>query len=363
MICQPLFDRALEPQVVRAALIGCGSFGAPLVTQTRPIPRLEIRVVADTDIEAARSAFLRAGADESDIAVCGSCSSALQAMEPWKRVIAEDATILMDLPVHVEVTAIRTPEAGARYDCEAIRHSKHVVLVDKEADSVVGPILKRMADRAGVVLTTDGGDQPGLLIGLVSWARALGLEVLCGGHLHECFYEPESGTITMDGHPPAAVPLEAQWAIEPIPEGESQRYAATRRRLTGLWRPYEEDGDTFAHIAVTANGTGLMPDTPVCHRPLLRLSELPEALCPTSDGGILSTRGAADLPTLLRTEEASGADGGVFIIVSNAVELSRDIMADKGLLANPAAPPCSSTGPTTCAARRQPYPSLPLWGR
>jgi predicted homoserine dehydrogenase-like protein len=139
MIYQHLFDRVKEPDVVRAALIGCGDFGAPIVTQARLIPRLEVRVVSDTNVEAAKSAFRLAGAAEHDIAVCDTPRGALRAMEAGKWVIAADAMTLMDLPLHVVVTATRVPEAGAKYAYEAIRHGKHVVMVDKEADSVVGP--------------------------------------------------------------------------------------------------------------------------------------------------------------------------------------------------------------------------------
>ena len=179
MIYQHLFDRVKEPEMVRAGLIGVGQFGTPIVTQAPIFPRLYVPVVADINVEAGRLAFQRAGAAEDDIVVCDSRASALQAMETGKHVVLEDAMLMMDLPLDVIATATRVPEAGARFAYEAIRHGKHVVMIDKEADSIVGPILKHLADRAGVIFTADDGDEPGLLMGLVSWARALGLEVLC----------------------------------------------------------------------------------------------------------------------------------------------------------------------------------------
>jgi predicted homoserine dehydrogenase-like protein len=53
-------------------------------------------------------------------------------------VVVQDAEILMDLPLHVIVTATRVPEAAARYGAQAIDHGKHLVMIDKEAESVVG---------------------------------------------------------------------------------------------------------------------------------------------------------------------------------------------------------------------------------
>jgi len=335
MIYQHLFDRVKEPAVVRAALIGSGSFGAPVATQARLLPRLDLRVIADANIAAARSAFLAAGAAEEDIAICDSPQAARRAMESGKWVVAEDGLVLMDLPLHVIVTAVGVPEAAARYAHEALRHGKHVVCVDKEADSVVGPFLKRLADRAGVVFTTDDGDQPGLVMGLVSWARALGFEVLCAGHFHELLYSPQQSTLTTSGGGRSLlIPPASRGAFEPIPEGGASHYAEARRRATADWEALQQNGDSLAHLAVTANGTGLVPDASGVHFPLARLQELPEVLCPQEDGGILHARGVVELPTVLRTEGAPSVDGGVFVIVSNADERSRQLMIAKGLMTN-----------------------------
>ncbi len=335
MIYQQLFDRVKDPESVRAALIGSGNFGTPIITQARLIPRLDLRVVADKNVKAARSAFLSIGVEEGDIAVTDSPKAALRAMEAGKWLVAEDAMVLMDLPLHVIVTATGVPEAGARYAHEAIRHGKHVVFVDKEADSVVGPILKHLADHAGVVFTTDDGDQPGLAMGMVSWARALGFEVLCGGNFHELQCSPEEDALALPWRGGSlALPPESRWALARIPEGQAPRYMEARRRLTADWEAFAQDGDSLAHMAVTANGTGLVPDTPGPHFPLARLEELPEILCTTEDGGVLHTRGAVELVTVLRTEGVPTVEGGIFVIVSNADRRSREIMIAKGLMAN-----------------------------
>jgi len=333
MIYQHLFDRVKEPETVRAGLIGVGQFGTPIVTQAPIIPRLDVPVVADINVEAGRLAFRRAGAAEDDIVVCDSRASALQAMETGKHVVLEDAMLMMDLPLDVIATATRVPEAGARFAYEAIRHGKHIVMIDKEADSVVGPILKHLADRAGVVFTTDDGDEPGLLMGLVSWARALGLEVLCGGNLHSCLHDPATGAVTSRGVK-VTVPREDRWALDRIPNGEAARYAKVRRRLFAAFRADEECGDPLCHMAVSANGTGLLPDVPVAHRPVVRFVELPEVLCPVEEGGILQRRGAVDIPTILRRSNQPNPGGGVFIVAHNDDAFSRAVMIKKGLVTN-----------------------------
>ena len=228
MIYQQMFDRVREPEVVRAALIGSGNFGTPIVTQASLIPRLELRVVADKNVEAARSAFLYIGVEDDDIAVCDSSRAALRAVETGKWLVAEDAMILMDLPLHVIVTATGVPEAGARYAYEAIRHGKHVVFVDKEADSVVGPMLKHLADRAGVVFTTDDGDQPGLVMGWFPGRESSGSRCSVAA---TCTI---SGTPRRRAHSPF-LGVGAPWQCPPSCDGlwtasRRVRYGATRRR-------------------------------------------------------------------------------------------------------------------------------------
>ena len=60
----------------------------------------------------------------------------------------------------VEVTG--TIESAAQLALAAFKHGKHVVLVNAELDSLLGPILKAKADQAGVVITNTDGDEPGV---------------------------------------------------------------------------------------------------------------------------------------------------------------------------------------------------------
>jgi predicted homoserine dehydrogenase-like protein len=255
MIYQNLFNQVKEPESVCAGIIGCGSFGAAIVTQSSVVPRLKIPIVADISVEAGQSAFLQAGVEKDNIVVCDNRASAIRAMETGKSVVVQDAMILMDLPLDVITTSTRVAEAGAYYAYQAIQHGKHVVMVDKEADSVVGPILKHLADKAGVVFTTDDGDQPGLLMGLVSWARSIGLEVLCGGNMHDCLYtyDPFEQTVRQNNN---IVKLreEDKWALEPIPAGKAQLYHDARQQILANLMQDNDDGDTVCHMVVSANG-------------------------------------------------------------------------------------------------------------
>ena len=333
MIYHHLFDQVKEKRVVRAGLIGSGHYGTAVITQARYIPLLEIPIIADVSPQAARIAYHHAGITDDDIALCDNRLDAIHAMESGKFVVVEDPMLLIDAPIDVIVESTGVPEAGARHAYKAIQHGKHVAMITKETDAVIGPILKHLADRAGVVYTPVEGDQHGLLIGLVLWARSLGLEVLCGGKARnsECIYDPEARTVS-SGRSTISVNESEAWALNRIPDGEANRYIPARRKILDAL-PKTSNSD-LGEMAVAANATGLTPDVPSLHLPVVRISEIPEVLCPADEGGIMETTGAIEIVTCLRGTDDAGLGGGVFIVVSCENDYSRTILTTKGLIPN-----------------------------
>ena len=74
-------------------------------------------------------------------------------------------------------------EAGAWTAIRAIDGGKHLVLINAELDSTLGPLLKVRADRAGVVVTDMAGDQPGVLMDLFDEVRMLGFRPIMAGDI------------------------------------------------------------------------------------------------------------------------------------------------------------------------------------
>ena len=333
MIYHHLFDQVREKRTVRAGLIGSGHYGTAVITQARYIPLLEIPIIADVNPQAARLAYHHAGITDDDIALCDNRSDAVRAIESGKFVIVEDPMFLIDAPIDVVIESTGVPEAGARHAHQAIQHGKHVAMINKETDAVIGPMLKHVADRAGVVYTPVDGDQHGLLIGLVLWARSLGLEVLSGGKARnaECIYDPKTRTVSC-GRATVAVNESEAWALDRVTDGEANRYISARREMLASF-PKTSNSD-LGEMTVAANATGLMPDTPPLHLPAVRISEIPEALCSVEEGGILGTKGAIDIVTCLRQTDDAGLGGGVFIVVSCENDYSRMILTTKGLIPN-----------------------------
>lgn len=317
---------------VRAGIIGCGAFGTSILAQAPSVPLLEIPAVADQDVRAARLAYQHAGVGEDRLVLCDSRRTALGALEAGKTVIVEDPLLLMELPLDVIVESTGVPEAGARHAEAALRHGKHVAMVNKEADVTVGPILKHLADEAGLVYTAVDGDQHGLLIGLISWARSLGLEVLCGGKARdqEIFWDPRGRKLQSGS---AAIALSEEEARIFDPPAQGKPTIEARRQRLGEWG--RVGGWDLVEMVIAANATGLVPDLPTgVHCPPVFTAEIPAVLCPTEAGGILQSHGVIDAVTCLRQPHEAGLGGGVFIVVTAGSDYAREVLRGGGVCHN-----------------------------
>jgi len=152
---------------VRAGLIGAGKFGSMFLSQVPTIAGLEVTAIADLDPERACAACRSVGWSDDRLA---------------HTAIIEDGTELAarnDVDVVIEATG--NPRAGIAHALSAIANGKHVVMVNVEADVLVGPELARQAAKADVCYSMAYGDQPALVSEMVDWARATGFEVAAAG--------------------------------------------------------------------------------------------------------------------------------------------------------------------------------------
>ena len=343
MIYHHLYKKFARRDRVRVGVIGAGNYGTAIVTQDPHTPLMEVVVVADIAVEAARGALVKAGFAEADIAFAGNVAEAETAITAGRRVYTDRCEIVARIAA-VDVVAESTgiPEASAAYALDAIENKKHVAMITKDSDACVGPILKRIATEAGVVYTPVDGDQHGLLIGLHEWAKSIGLTVLSGGKATdgEFIWDAEAGTITIKTDKKIHAPYVETVTVAPedrvylgkIPAGGAAEYVAERRRiLAKLPQPGSYD---LCEMTVAANYTGLAPavDT-LIHAPL-RITEIPIAYATTADGGLFERPGVVDLATCLRAPDEAGLGGGVFLVVRCDNAYSNHVLTTKGQIAN-----------------------------
>lgn len=320
---ETLFAPAREKPVL-AALIGCGEFGLSLVAQSRRMRGLDIRAVADRDVARVEAALRAASVPAT---VCDGRAAAEAAWADGAVAICRAVEDLLALPVEIVVEATGDPEGGARFALAAIEAGRGVAMVSKEAECVVGPILARKARQAGVPYTLIDGDQPSLLIGLVSWARTLGLPVVAAGKSSEYDYvlDVAAGTVTWTDRQVSAPGVTAAWDLGSRP---AETVEARARLIADLPQRTVPD---FCEMCLVANATGLVPDRPDFHAPYTRTTELPDLYIPAEEGGLLARRGILDVFNCLRRTDDASFAGGVFVVVELADERTGRLFAGKGI--------------------------------
>lgn len=85
--------------------------------------------------------------------------------------------------IDVIVEATGDVEFGAYIADESIKAGKHIIIINAELDCTLGPILKKKADRAGVIYSQADGDQPGIIMNLVREAEFMGMTPVLAGNI------------------------------------------------------------------------------------------------------------------------------------------------------------------------------------
>jgi predicted homoserine dehydrogenase-like protein len=188
-----LAKRHAEKNPIRVALVGAGFMGRGIVLQiATAVPGMEMVAIYNRTLDGAKRAYLDAGID--DFKVVSTQSDLEDRIKKGKYSVVDDPFLICkaeNIDVLIEVTG--AVEFSSRVVFEAIKHKKHVVLMDAELDGTLGPILKVYADKAGVVLTNSDGDQPGVQMNLYRFVKSLGVKpVLCGNikGLHDPYRNP-----------------------------------------------------------------------------------------------------------------------------------------------------------------------------
>ena len=178
-----LQERAARNAPLRVALIGAGKFGAMYLAQAKHTPGIHVVAVIDLDPSRAHATLARVGwADERHAA-----RTLAEAARAGTTFVTDDApAVIASDAVGIVIDATGNPAAGARHALACCAHGKHVVMVNVEADALVGPLLAERARSAGLVYSLAYGDQPALICEMVDWCRAAGFDPR--------FAQPEAAT-------------------------------------------------------------------------------------------------------------------------------------------------------------------------
>ncbi len=325
MNLQQIFQRFVPSPATAlpVGLVGAGEFGATFVAQAARMPGLDVIAICDRDPARARAAAIAAGHPAERVRQCADVAAAQAAVQAGVLAIVDSAQTLVALPLVAVLEATGDPEGAAACALAAIEAGRHVVIATKEAEIVVGPELARRAAERGVVHSPVDGDQPSLLIGLVGWARMLGLPVVCAGKSSESdfVWDEQDKTVSAWGRAEAAQDFGQFFPLRDLGT------LAGRSRLSYARTTVPD----LCELGIVANHTGLMPDCASLHAPIARTIELPTLFRPRAEGGLLAGAGRVDMFNCLRRPDELSFAGGVFVVVEAPDQATGRLFAAKGM--------------------------------
>ena len=305
MFTQLLAQRAAENRPIRVGIIGAGKFGAGLVAQIAQMRGMTTAVIADINGERARNAYHVAGkVPREQVKLASSANAIDDNLRNGQPVIVEDgALVAQSALVDVVVEATGLPEVGARMAYNALLNRKHLVMVNVETDVTIGPLLRRMADAAGVVYTMVDGDQPGCTMNMIEWARTLGFEIVAAGRGTVFFDDDRAGV-------PDSVPQ--RFGFEPE--------TLDRRTINlKMYNSFRDGTKAQVEMAALGNAAGLVPDKRGMHEPSVNIQDIARTFSLAEEGGILSRHGVIELANSVatdgKTKLPNGLGMGVFAVI------------------------------------------------
>ena len=262
---------------IRVGVIGAGKFASMFLTQALNTEGIHVVGVADIDVPKARGALQRTGWPAERYAA----RNFAEALRNGTTFVTESSADLIRLPeVEVILEVTGNPIVGTAHAVQSIDNGKHIIMVNVEADCMVGPILQRRAEAAGVVYSMAYGDQPALICEMVDWCRTVGFDIVAAGKGTK--YLPEYNYSTPD----------TVWNYY----GFSDEQLATGDFNPKMFNSCLDGTKSAIEMAAVANGTGLIPQDEGLLFPAASKDDLPTVFRENRfAGGSLTRRGTVEI--------------------------------------------------------------------
>ena len=311
-----LRQREAESRPVRVGLIGAGKFGTMFLAQALRTPGLHLMGVADLDDARARRALSTTGWPDERItgSLADAHASGATAVTPSAaELIAADG-------VQVVIDATGDPAAGLAHVEACCTHQRHMVMVNVEADALIGPWLAARARQAGIVYSMAYGDQPALICEQVDWARACGFRVVAAGKgtKHRPHYHASTPD-TVWGH-----------------YGLTPERAAAAGMNPKMFNSFLDGTKSAIEMTAVANATGLTAAPGGLEFPPCATADLARVLIPRADGGVLHHHGQVEVISSEADDARTIEDNlrwGVYVVIEAPSDYVAQCFRDYGLTA------------------------------
>ncbi len=321
-LARDLARREETGRPVRVALIGAGKFGTMILAQLRLMRGARLAVLADLDLNRARTAAEGAGWAGDAFLAARDIGGANDVIRRGRVALVDDGEIAAQCDVDIVIEATGHEAAGAAHALRAIEAGHHVIMVTVEADVVVGPILARKAKAAGLIYSLAYGDQPAIICELVDWARACGFRVVAAG----------KGTKFMPKY------------RRSTPETAFAHYGFTPQQIAAggfnpkMFNSFLDGTKSAIEMVAVVNATGLgVPQAGLSFTPCAA-EKLATLLRPKAFGGILDDEGFVDVVSCMN-DDGSYVDGhlrwGVYVVFASDEPYATRCFDEYGLSIDP----------------------------
>ena len=294
-----LREREAEGRPVMVGLIGAGQMGQEIVTVVGEMTGMDIGVVVDLDLKIAKDGYKHLK-KKVDVVATDDLDQAEIAWKKGKHIATTDYRIATRLTgVEAIVDATGSVEMAAKVAIDTINHGKHIVMMSVESDITVGPILRQMAENAGVVYSLAAGDEPAAIVELYRFADTVGFEIVSAG-------KGKNNPLN----------------IYATPDTEREK-AKARQMSARMLAEFVDGSKTAIEMAAVSNATGLVPDLRGMHGAKSSVDTLNKVFVPEVDGGVLSKRGVVDF--------AIGVHPGVFVVVTTENQRLKDGLVQRDM--------------------------------
>ena len=184
-----LAERECAENPIEVALVGAGYSGRNIAYQiVKSFPSIRLAAICNRTLDRAFQAYSGAGIEHPHFVETPNALE--EAMWTKQFAVTDDPSVVCEAGgIDAVIESTGTIDFGAEVVLRAIRNGKHVILMNVELDSTLGPILKAHANRSDVVYTNSDGDEPGVAMNMIRFLKTIGMQPLVAGNL-KGLYDP-----------------------------------------------------------------------------------------------------------------------------------------------------------------------------
>lgn len=292
-----------ENSPINVALVGVGKMGRSLLDRLIRMKGMNPSLIVNRHVERAFNALVYLGVDEKNIKKVNTIEEYEYAFENDYYAITDKYEIAVKgSSIDAVVEATGNPKYGAEVAYNTIINKKHIIMLNVECDSVIGPSLYKLAEENNVIYTGAAGDEPAAIMELVDFAMGLGFNVVACG-------KGKNNPVNIH-------------ATNDYVKNDAKKKDLCDKTLTS----FVDATNTMIELNAVGNAIGFKPDVFSCHGVKSDLDSLGEKFQLKSEGGILENYKVLDY--------VEGIAPGVFVVLKEDSKETIDTLDYVGMKRN-----------------------------